>query len=206
MFLKKKIKRGYLDSLGERNDIKIVGVMGCYKGVGVTTISIAMANYLAEIMSAKTAILECNESGDFCSMGQLYIDANDIKSSYSIGKVTYFFEVSFDEFIATHAKRFEYVIVDMGCCLKNDMDLLYRLDYKILLGSIMPYKLSDQKLVMDELRSARILDSCLCLLNGDEKNVKEYSLKNKINSLQAPMIANPYIIENKLVNFFQLLF
>ncbi len=202
MYIKRKTKKGFLDSLQEKNKVKTIGILGSSPGEGVTTMVIAMANYLAEIMAAKTAIVECNDSGVFESMRDAYIGNCESCDSYTIGKVTYYFGMDLNHFFVTYANLYEYVIVDFGSSIKKYCMSCGRIKYKIIMGSIMPYKVfKHEKLLLDEE-----CKNGLHLLFGDDKNVKEYSVKNKINALPAPMIVNPYIIESKLANFFQLLF
>ena len=206
MLIKKRTGKGFLDSLQEKNSVKTIGVMGSCKGDGVTTLSIAMANYLAEIMSMKTAIVECSDTKAFEIMKDALMDDCGCEINYTIGKVTYYFGVSLNDFFATYANDFEYVIVDFGSCFKEYAAHVGRLKYKLVLGSVMPYKSVYHQRLLEHMESTVLPEHCLHLLHGDEKNVKEYSSKLKINALPAPMITNPYIIESKLANFFQLLF
>lgn len=180
----------------------MIGILGSQKGDGVTTMSIAMANYLAEIMSMKTAIVECNETGAFEYMKDSYIGKDNGDNFFVVGKVTYYFSITMSDFFATYANRFEYVIVDFGYSAKKYCLNLAKIRYKIVMGSVMPYKVfyHEKLLESEEFREA------FHLLYGDERNVREYSGKYKISALPVPMIVNPYIIENKLANFFQVLF
>lgn len=206
MYIKKRTGKGFLDSLQEKNSVKAIGVVGSCKGDGVTTLSIAMANYLAEIMSMKTAVVECNDTRAFEVMKELVMDGYQSEVNYTIGKVTYFSGVDLNEFFATFANSFEYVIVDFGNCFREYAAHSGRLKYKLVLGSVMPYKAVYHKQVLGNMENIAIPEHCLHLLHGDEKNVKEYSSELGISALPIPMIANPYIIESKLANFFQLLF
>lgn len=207
MYIKKRTGKGFLDSLQEKNSVKTVGVMGSCKGDGVTTLSIAMANYLAEIMSMKTAVVECNDTKAFEIMKDLLMkDMFVDEVNYTIGKVTYFFGVGLNEFFATYANCFEYVIIDFGSCFREYAAHSGRLKYKIVLGSVMPYKSVYHKQLLDNMENTALAEHCLHLLHGDEKNVKEYSSELGISALTIPVIANPYIIGSKLTNFFQLLF
>ncbi len=206
MLIKKRTGKGFLDSLQEKNSVKAIGVLGSCKGDGVTTLSIAMANYLAEIMSMKTAVVECGETRAFEIMKDALMDECDCEGNYTIGKVSYYFGVSLNDFFATYANDFEYVIVDFGSCFKEYAAHVGRLKYKLILGSVMPYKSVYHQRLLEQMESTVLPEHCLHLLYGDEKNVKEYSSELKINALPAPVITNPYIIESKLANFFQLLF
>lgn len=203
MHIKKKTGKGFLDSLQEKNSVKTIGVVGSCRGDGVTTLSIAMANYLAEIMSAKTAIVECNDTRALQIMGECIVGKENNEDIYEIGKVKYFSNINLDEFFAKYSESFEYVIVDFGCGFIKFNSNISRIKYKIILGSVMPYKLVYHEKIIG---NSVCCDECLHLLSGDEKNVKEYSVKRKINALVRPVIVNPYIIESKLANFFQVLF
>ena len=202
MHLKRKTKNGFLDSLQEANKTKVIGILGSQKGDGVTTMSIAMANYLAEIMSMKTAIVECNETAAFERMKDNYMGKDASDNCFVVGKVTYYFSITMSDFFATYANRYEYVIVDFGTSIKNYYGNLSKIKYRIVIGSIMPYKV----FYHENLLEKEGLEEAFHLLYGDDKNVREYSKKHKISALPIPMIVNPYVIESKLANFFQVLF
>jgi len=167
-----------------------------------------MANYVAEIMSVKTAIVECNDTGAFGCMGDICLedDMKEMGSKFTIGKVAYYYGVSLKDFFATYANGYEYVIIDFGTSFRELIANVGRLKYKAVIGSVMPYKAVYHQRILECINNAADLNGCLHLLHGDEKNVKDYSMKNKINALSVPAIANPYIIESTLANFFQLLF
>ncbi len=208
MYIKKKTGKGFLDSLQEKNSVKIIGVIGSCRGDGVTTLGIAMANYLAEIMAMKTAIVECNDTKAFETMSNLLLEAEDLEgnNNYIIGKVTYYYGMSMHDFFATYANRYEYVIIDFGNCFREFASNSGRLKYNLVMGSVMPYKSVYHQKILNRIESETAPGNSLHLLHGDEKNVKDYSMKNKINALPIPAITNPYIIESTLANFFQLLF
>lgn len=165
-----------------------------------------MANYLAEIMSTKAAIIECNDTRAFEIMSDLYMDREVRENHYIIGKVTYYFGVDLCDFFATFANRFEYVIIDFGNCIREFRQNTSRLKYRIIMGSVMPYRSVYHKELLENRENTAALEHSLHLLHGDEKNIKDYAAKKKINALPLPIIFNPYIIESKLANFFQLLF
>lgn len=164
-----------------------------------------MANYLAEIMSAKTAIIECNTSKGFEMMADLNLEDN-MERSYTIGKVDYYYETDINLFFATYANNYEYIIIDFGNSLKEFKTNISKLKHKIILGSVMPYKCVYHMNMIKCMEEFLLPLEVLHILSGDEKNVKEYAEKNRINAFPMPAIANPYIIDSKLANFFQVLF
>ncbi len=206
---KRRIKnvreRGFLDSLQEKNGVKTIGILGSCRGDGVTTLSIAMANYIAEVMSKKTAIIECNDYKSFDIMIDL-LQGDREENHYGIGKVNYFYGVDLNVFFATYASEYDFVVIDFGNSIKGFKDNILKLKHKIILGSVMPYKCEYHQLVIKAIQNMMVVDDALHLLVGDKKSVKDYSLKNKISALPKPNIVNPYIIESELTNFFQLLF
>ena len=203
--IKKKSEKGFLDSLQGKFSVKTIGILGSCRGDGATTLSIAMANYLAEVMQKKTAIIECNDSKTF----EIMLDAlqgDREEHSYMIGKVHYFYGLDLSAFFATYANEYEYIVIDFGNSVKEFKNNILKLKHKIILGSVMPYKNEYHSLAMKSVDGFIANEEILHLLSGDGKSVKDYALKHKINALPAPIIVNPYIIESKLKNFFQLLF
>ncbi len=189
----------------EKSKLKVIGILGSSKGEGVTTLAIAMANYLAEIMYVKTAILEGGLSNDF----ELMVKGNCIAEQdtcFFIGKVDYYYGMDTSLFFATYANEYEYIIIDFGSDFKKFKDNISILKHKIVLGSALPYKYMYHDKLMKNLSIFTVHQEVLHLMSGDEKSVRNYVEKNHINALSAPVIVNPYIIENELANFFQLLF
>lgn len=185
--------------------MKTIGILGSSRGEGVTTLCIAMANYLAEVMSARIAILECNDSKAFELM-TLEVCCENCESGYKIGKVNYFYDIELSAFLVAYAGNYDYVIIDFGNHMKGFRDNYHKLRHKIILGSALPYKSGFHRLLKNSIEGFGMPEEFLHLLSGDAKSVKEYSAKCKINALPAPVIVNPYILESKLASFFQLLF
>lgn len=198
--------RGYLNSLQQKNGVRIIGIAGSFVGSGVTTMCIAMANYLAEIRSVKVAVVEMNNSGEFESLCRICDSRLLEDNSYKIGKVTYFYGAGFLDISGKLCGKYEYVILDFGNALERCILGNISLNHKILMGSTLFHKLEYHMNAAQCIRETGLAGEWLHILSGDDKSVKEYSAEEKINALVRPYIANPYIIESETANFFQLLF
>ena len=64
--------------MAEKQTTEVFGVVGSSHGVGVTYVSILLANYMTGIKNRKTAILEWNSNGDF---DRTYCDPPFVRAS-----------------------------------------------------------------------------------------------------------------------------
>ena len=198
----KKIRKkpDFLKDLQNKDRTVSMGIIGAVPGSGVTTMSVALANYLSGITRKKIAVYEHNGNRTFMKMTD-NLNKKDIVEHngcvyYPKGTIS---------LASIYNKGYDVVVVDFGS-EKQAISEFARCTYRIVLGSLEPwnYNMYGQFCRMSEEIGGS--DTWLWILNGDEKTIKRYKKNSKELIKKRPFIDNPFLIGTSLIEFFEVLF
>lgn len=128
------MKKGY------RNTIKhtiSIGIVGSDSGVGVTHLSIMLANYLASKKQRSVAAADFSESRSYEVLHRLYEDMmpEEIDNpSFRIHQVDYYSGIVPIDIAMLLQMGYEYVIMDLGRMCSRSLEEAKRCHIRILLG------------------------------------------------------------------------
>ena len=198
----KKIRKrqGCLENFQGKNKNISIGIIGAVPGCGVTTMSVAIANYLAGITRKKVAVYEYNGKRTFMKMNE-YLDNELIVCK---DRCTYFPKGSVS-LALLYNEDFPIVVVDFGT-EKMSINEFARCTYKIVVGSLEPWNMNAYNDFINLLDEVNGSDSWLWIINGDKKSIKKQSKHTSLHIVKRPYIDNPFIINGALVEFFDALF
>ncbi|MDF2587298.1 MAG: hypothetical protein K0S41_1139 [Anaerocolumna sp.] len=185
----------------------IIGVMGTHKGVGVTHSCILLANYLGRCLGKKTALIECYPQNDFKFIeDELVSNDNNMKESksFELHKVTYYKSIKSREISEIIGDDYDCVVLDLGCDLINGKYEFLRCDKKLVISSMIPWKLHElDKFVMNNEHIKNSYQWIYLIPFGSKKDIniikKDFNLK--VN--QIPCEPDPFIISSSVIQLFQ---
>ena len=193
-------RQGFLENFQNKNRTISIGIIGAVSGCGVTTMSVAIANYLAGITRKKVAIYEYNSKRTFMRMNE-YLGEDEIISENGC---TYFPKGNIS-LASLYNEDFPIVVVDFGT-EKTSINEFARCSYKVVMNSLEPWNMKtyiDFRNMLDEVSGS---DTWLWIVNGDEKSVKGQRKNTRMHIVKRPCIDNPFIINASLFEFFEALF
>lgn len=95
-------------------ETQIIGIVGAGKAVGVTHLSILMANYCCSGCGKKTAVLEWNGHGDFARFGDSCTGAGSEAERYRILGVDYYQKADGRRLAQCIKDRYQRIVIDFG--------------------------------------------------------------------------------------------
>lgn len=174
--------------------------MGTVKGCGVTTMAVAIANYLSGIIRKDVSVYEHNCNRTFVKMNEYFNGVEVAKykgcTYYSKGAV---------KLSALYNEENNIVVIDFGTD-KLNINEFNRCDYRIVMGSLEPWNLkvySDFDNISKDFGGS---NKWLMIFNGDIKTIKRFQKEIGMHIKKRPFIDNPFIIDIDLVEFFETLF
>lgn len=180
---------------------QVIGIISGKKGEGVTTMSIAMATYLSGVKMKKTAIVEFYGNGDIKKIAQSYFAAE--KDKFRILNVDYYDVRDKEKLSFIYNKDYEYIIVDFGAFYKKNIEEFIRCQIKIVMGSVNIWRYSEYLEMCRFTKEIPGSSKWLHILSGDEKDIKSYLKGKSIVGISRISIEDPYVVENRHVDFFQ---
>lgn len=193
-------KRGYLENFQSKNKTISIGLIGANPGCGVTTMTVAIANYFAGITRSKVAVYEYNSKRTFMKMNEQI--GNDLIVEKN--GCTYFPKGSIP-FSSIYNDKFSIIVVDFGT-EKTSINEFARCTYKLVMGSLEPWNVEKCDEFIDIVHEVNGASSWLWIVNGDKKSISKHKKNTCMHIAKRPCIDNPFIIDTRLVEFFEALF
>ena len=193
-------KRGCLENFQNKNRTISIGIIGANPGCGVTTMSVAIANYLAGIARNKVAVYEHNGKRAFMRMNE-YLGDNIIMKQNGC---TYFPKGSIS-FSSLYNDEFPIIVVDFGT-EKTSINEFSRCTYKIVMGTLEPWNIEAYNKFIDIVDEVSGSNTWHWIINGDKKSINRHKKNTCMHTAKRPYIDNPFIIDTSLVEFFETLF
>lgn len=177
-----------------------IGIMGQDSGLGVTHLSIALANYIGGYLHARTAFVELGERD-----AMLGLSETGVEESFCKKGVDYYPAVSNGDLGYILNMDYEYTIIDLGVDSRKAREELMRCNGKLIVGSLSAWRKSEYYDYIDRLeKHTGDLDMYTFLaLFGDKIEIKKCRRTFKIQVKGIPFIANPFCIDEKEIPFLQ---
>lgn len=129
-----------------------IGVFGLSRGVGTTTVAVALSNYLGGERNMRTVCREENESGDIAALAE------------RIGKKEYNGVTYCPSGVrALPEGNCTYAVYDLGCEIRSALPILMECDIRLLVGSGAPWR-RDIPGTVAKIKDRLHGDKGLCLL------------------------------------------
>lgn len=197
----KKRKKQHLLADFTESKTKTIGIMGADSSIGVTTVSVSLATYLAEIHHKKIAVVMYSGGQNSDSTYKKIVEYKKINTNYSEDlrkdRVDYYENISI---VDLYAKEYDYIIIDYGKISKEKIEDFVKNIYKIVILSLQVWKLENSNKVMSCLERFSDSRTWLYIAQGTKREVKEY---RKVNIVQMPYIENSMKVTNISLEFFE---
>lgn len=175
----------------------VVGVMGEAAGLGVTHLSLALANYAAKYLKRNVALLEFGERGTFASLlGQADEEVHQ-------DGITYFPDVTPRKLGQICNMDFDCMVLDLGRDSADARDELMRCKCKLVVGSLSPWRKSEYYGFIERMRAnVGSLERFVFLTSFEDKiEIKHCRRTFGVRVQHIPYIANPLYVKEKEVPF-----
>lgn len=172
--------------------------MGYEPGLGVTHLSVALANYTARWLHARTALVEW---GDRCTLREL--SEKGVEERFRINGVDYHMSVGTGNMGIIYNMDYEYLILDLGTDSRSAREELMRCDGKLIVGSLCPWRRAayyDYIRRLHENMGNLDMYTFLALFE-DKIEIKRCRRTFKAQVKSIPFIADPFCISEKEIPF-----
>ena len=182
----------------------ILGIAGTSKGLGVTHLCIALANYLSSKRHFKTACLELSGSSSFEELMPVKTSAHRY---FTIHGVDYYPNTHKEDLPLLANSGYEILILDFGTLSADILDELFRCDKKFLLCSSAAWRKSELSSCILTYPQIRKMESLLFMINyGNKLDMPKIALECSIPYGQlrtVPFLSNPFHIKKEWFSFFE---
>lgn len=122
----------------------VLGIAGTDRHVGVTHLSIMLANYLTSKEKCRVAVVDRSTSNSLAVLQKIYEDETDQtthgqlggQACFQVHKVTYYCQMKQKDIANIFHMGYEYVVIDFGkVCLQQCDSEIWRCHMRILVGS-----------------------------------------------------------------------
>lgn len=187
-----KVRRGI--TKGE-----VVGIIGAGKSVGVTHLSVWMANYLWGARRKTVAVLEWNDHGSFGCMGMF---CGKETKSFAIAGVDYYEQAGPQELARCLEKEYSYIIVDFGNITEDSLWECARCDRKIVVGACTEWQADA---FLETVGRSRKKDKNwnYAAVFGSEEVRREMEKVFHIKVWRIPLRTDPFVVTAADMQFFE---
>lgn len=167
-----------------------MGILGAGRSVGVTHLSVWLANYLTGVRRRRTAVLEWNTHGDFKRLGDK-----------RILEVDYYGNAGASVLAQCLNGKYQCIITDFGEMTEQAMEECTRCDRKIIAGSASPWQMHA---FMEALERGKNLDKSwrFAAAFGSETAREQMERRWKTPILRIPASADAFTVTRGDMDFF----
>ncbi len=113
---------------------EVIGLIGTRAGTGVTYTALILAFYLGNELGKKTAFIECSNHGDLDLIQKAYEWSCENSAFFCFRNITFYKNMSSKRIADILAENFEYVIIDFGCELSDNLEEFRRCTLKAVVA------------------------------------------------------------------------
>ena len=158
-----------------RNTTKTISIIGASRKLGVTHLSLSLANLLHSVLKQKVIYIELTDESRLLELvGEKQIFIHDMIGFLYKG-VTYILACSIDDAIRLINSKEAYIIVDIERFSGRTSEIFDRCDRQIVIGSMKPWCKRDYFTLLEALRGGKGINS------GKQNRIKFYNV-GKIKS------------------------
>lgn len=172
--------------------------MGCESGLGVTHLSIALANYTAGWLGANTALAELGERNGLAQLSETGVE----ESFYRSG-VVYYPSVTSSGLGMISNMDYEYIILDLGPDSRMAREEIMRCNGKLIVGSLKPWRKAVYYDYIKRLQNnmGNLELYTFLALFEDKIEIKKCRRTFKAQVKSIPFLANPFCAQEKEIPF-----
>ncbi len=186
-----------------KNYIRTIGITGSSGCVGVTHLSIMLANYLASKERSKTAVLELNSSGAFERLKERYAPDNE-QTYFKYQDVEYFCRPSQRMIANTFGMGYQYLVMDFGKEWRNTSYEWSMCNVKIVIGDCCEWKQEEFDSMVSDMREWIEPGNCIFMAQKGNRTVrKRMERRHRIRLLNIPFEENPFQLHKDSLSFFK---
>lgn len=177
---------------------KMIGVTGVAAGVGATHFSIALANYVANVLQQKVVYISFEEKSEVSNM------ILSKQQEYEFMNVCYCSCATAIRISELWNEGYDYMILDFGKDFPTYRAEFLRCEKKVVLGSLILWKKAyfDQR--METLKKEMHYETWdYYALFGIKEDKKEFKIDYGISIRTFPYIEDPFQIKKETYAFFQ---
>ncbi len=176
----------------------IIGILGQEPGLGVTHLSISLANYAAKWLNARTALVEWEVRNSLAALSP-----KEGEEAFDIKGVTYFPSIPAKELGLIYSMDFEYIILDLGSDSQKAREELMRCNGKLIVGSLCPWRKARYYDYIKRLQEHTGISDMFTFLAlfEDKIEIKRCCRTYKAQVQSIPFIANPFHIKKEETDF-----
>lgn len=188
--------------------------MGCHPGTGVTHLALTLCNYCVSKHRKRVAYLELHGRGEiaqliseseFVSARNQFSKTSQKPFGFSLHGIDFYPHVSGREIPSLLNQRYDCLILDTGSLVEADTSEFLRCDYKLVLGSLAPWKTWKYEEFFHKFSNIVNLGEGFYYLvqTGTAKNTSHFSKTYRISMQIIPFIKDPFHIEKELFLFLE---
>ncbi len=180
-----------------KNKTKTIGIIGASRKLGVTHVSICLANFLHSALKEKVLYIELgNESSLFGFVGQTRVQIED-SVGFMYKGVIYVLACEIKEAVKLIDSYKGYIVIDVTNISEETKVILNRCEKLNVIGSMKPWCKADVYNLFNLMKGGGIKNT-LFLNKSQEKNeITEFIRAFKIPGVALPIIDNPFSIKEK---------
>lgn len=126
--------------INNKNDNRIIGIVGAHRGSGVTHTALSMAIYFSDYQGLKTALIECNDNDDFSILKSIY-EWEEVQEEFmSYKNLNLFYNKRNNIILEVISSNYDKIIIDFGVDLYDNIEEFLRCDMKLILCSQAAWK------------------------------------------------------------------
>lgn len=184
---------------------RVIGILGCEPGVGVTHLSVTIANYIGSKLKQKVLLVELNRQDAFLEIQKSYEGVEDealLSRRFTLYDADYCRDVLPGEMASILNEPYGYFVIDMGSEWRENKDEFLRSDRKLLLGSLAEWRRKQFVTAAEELRRAGSGIMGMAFL-GLEEDTKYFGKKYGMDLVPVPVIRDPFALTRQQFAFLQ---
>ncbi|MCR5388831.1 MAG: hypothetical protein K6E56_06250 [Lachnospiraceae bacterium] len=186
--------------------------MGAGLGVGCTHTALASAYYAADILKAKTALVEIGKNRALRALKENAEDSYDNLKAFIREGIHVFYDASPERLTGILNGDFEYVILDITDNEKDSVEEFMRADLQFLVCSLSEWRMSELENCLDiivPLFGKKMIKTVTSIMDNKWKKTTlkgNVSSDYRIKTYTMPFVADPFNPEKTHMGFFRDLF
>ncbi len=164
---------------------RTIGVLGSERGVGVTQLCIALANFISLESGGEVQLLDVSKTGQLAHV--------PTTADGKLFGVEYFVDVQKKQIPSLMSRDHDYMILDLGSSREDNYAEFLRCTKKIVVGSFCLWKRQAYDDLMQFVKNeASYTDWEFCELFGKKEDKKEFKKKYGVPLRTIPFLRDPY--------------
>lgn len=190
-----------LDKIDKLEGKIVIGVIGTHKGVGVTHISILLANYFNKWAGKQTAFVEYGAQNEIGYLEENY--ENGMDKQFKLHGVTYYKNVHDKDMGTIMGGNYQCIILDLGTDFNKGRNEFLRSDKKIIIGSSSQWKKGEMQKLFQGVHEIKEENWTYILPFAKENEIKVLMKEYDETFYSFPFEPSPFVISAKTVETLQ---